>query len=93
MKPEIFESAIGDFEMSTHDAAEFFGVTIRTVQHWLKGTSPIPKAIGLTIAVMQDCDISAAQAEEKFRAKKFHWAAPEKIRLDRREGRSGRRAE
>lgn len=49
MSPATFKQTIDSLELTTADVALMMGVTQRSVQHWLSGTSPVPQPCALIL--------------------------------------------
>ena len=66
MKPSRLNETMQAVDFGTIDVAVLTGVTQRTVQMWLAGTSPIPQAAALLIEAFAEKQISMEWVEDKI---------------------------
>ena len=66
MTPEPLKEIMREIDFTTADVAIVMGVTRRTVQLWLAGTSPIPMSAAIVLAGIHEGVIPIEWLEDKI---------------------------
>ena len=66
MTPDSFKETIHKLDFTTADVAILMGVTRRTAQLWLAGTSPVPQSVAILLDAILEGLVTIEWLDDKI---------------------------